>query len=288
MPFLPAGILEQVVKSSFIDEVNSLKPGNVSRYSPGHGMTAEDFVKSAEVSTPILCDASLSVGRRILKSVEATAEAVGSNTNLGMLLLFAPLIRAAELGADLHINLELVIDSLGPADTDLVFKAIRHARPAGLGDSEKYDVRADIDGTVTLKQVMVVAQDRDSVARQYATNFTGIFSDGLAYMRAFTERWGDIKWAVTGCYMEFLAAVADSHIIRKFGLPVAEQIRGEAIPVANILQKKDNPEHAFPMLMEFDEELKQKGINPGTSADLAAASLLVFRLLATAQGSGYK
>ena len=33
-------------------DVAALKPGNVHRYAPGHGMDVVDFEKSAEISAP--------------------------------------------------------------------------------------------------------------------------------------------------------------------------------------------------------------------------------------------
>ena len=84
--------------ASFIGEIEAFKPGNVSSYADGHNMTAEDFLISAEVSAPLLCEKNLGLGARILNCVKATKKSVSCNTNLGMLLLFAPIIMAAELG----------------------------------------------------------------------------------------------------------------------------------------------------------------------------------------------
>ena len=102
--------LEKIVMASFFGELEAFKPGNVSFYANGHNMTVDDFQKSAEASVPILCEINSSLGQRILNSVCATKDVVGCNTNLGMLLLFAPLIMAAEAGfrdrSELQKNLE--------------------------------------------------------------------------------------------------------------------------------------------------------------------------------------
>ena len=90
--------IESAVMASFIGEIEAFKPGNVSSYADGHNMTAEDFLISAEVSTPLLCEKNRSLGVRILNCVKATKKSVSCNTNLGMLLLFTPIIMAAELG----------------------------------------------------------------------------------------------------------------------------------------------------------------------------------------------
>ena len=80
-------------------EVMALKPGNVHVHAAGHGMTVEDFLRSAEASAPEIARSGTPVGERILRAVRATRSVVDCNTNLGILLLCAPLARAAELPA---------------------------------------------------------------------------------------------------------------------------------------------------------------------------------------------
>ena len=265
--------------SSFIAEVNALKPGNVSLYSEAHGMTVADFVKSAELTSPILCDTALSVGERVLECVRVTMSEVGCNTNLGMLLLFAPLLRAAELGvSSLQSNLSIVLHELDTKDTVCIFEAIRLAHPGGLGESEKYDVNKDLEDDISLYMAMMEAKDKDLIAKQYVTDFSDIFSSGLVHIEDFSVRWNSVQWSIVACYMGFMSEFPDSHIRRKFGLDLAEQIKRNAVLVAKALQDKDSPEDAAEMLMKFDMELKEKGVNPGTSADLTAASLLVYHL----------
>lgn len=266
--------------SSFITEVNALKPGNVSRYSEGHDMTVDDFVRSAELTIPILCDPALSVGERVLESVRATISGVGCNTNLGMLLLFAPLLRAAELGkSSFQSNLGDVLRGLDAKDAACIFEAIGHANPGGLGESKKYDVNKKLEDGITIQQAMMEAKNRDSVAKQYVTDFIDVFSMGCKCIGDFAVRWNSVEWAVVACYMRFMAEFPDSHIRRKFGLEVAEQIKINAVPIARAFHRNDSPEDGTEMLMKFDGELKEKGANPGTSADLTAASLLVFHLM---------
>ncbi len=75
-------------------DVASLKPGNVHVFADGHRMTVSDFSESARVSARYVADPTLTVGQRVRTGVEATFEAVGCNTNLGILLLCAPLALA--------------------------------------------------------------------------------------------------------------------------------------------------------------------------------------------------
>lgn len=76
-------------------ELEALKPGNVHRYAVGHGMTLADFETSAETLNQVFSRSKLTVGERIYRAVAATRGAVGCNTNLGIVLLAAPLAEAA-------------------------------------------------------------------------------------------------------------------------------------------------------------------------------------------------
>ena len=78
-----------------IEELEAPKPGNVGFASAGHGMTADDFVASARCTADVLGAPGLSLGERVLAAVSATRRAAGCNTNLGIVLLCAPLAQAA-------------------------------------------------------------------------------------------------------------------------------------------------------------------------------------------------
>jgi triphosphoribosyl-dephospho-CoA synthase len=57
-------------------------------------MTVEDFRISAQQSAEPITRAANGLGERIYYAVKATREAVGCNTNLGIILLCAPLLLA--------------------------------------------------------------------------------------------------------------------------------------------------------------------------------------------------
>lgn len=80
------------------DELRALKPGNVHDFADGHRMAVAQFETSAAASAGPLTSPGASVGERILGAIEATRAAVGVNTNLGIVLLSAPLAMAAEAG----------------------------------------------------------------------------------------------------------------------------------------------------------------------------------------------
>ena len=70
--------IELAVMESFRKDVEAFKPGNISFYSSGHDMIASDFIRSAEVSTPILCRRDFSLGERILRADTAVISAISA------------------------------------------------------------------------------------------------------------------------------------------------------------------------------------------------------------------
>jgi triphosphoribosyl-dephospho-CoA synthase len=271
-----------------LTEIEALKPGNVHAYAEGHGMTAGDFRESAWVAAEAIAQPDISVGLRIAAAVTATFEAVGTNTNLGIILLAAPLVHAAlsfERGGDANdarfrLRLFSVLGTLTVSDADFAFAAIRYANPAGLGSSSRHDVNRAAQAT--LLEAMREAANRDRIAWQYANGFEDVFAIGVATARAglarFAGRADAGAWAATQIYLAFLSRFPDSHIVRKHGSKAAEQVRKEAATVHESFMACAEPGTMEAPLLAFDSALKRRGFNPGTSADLTVAALLAASL----------
>jgi len=258
------------------DEIEAPKPGNVHIFADGHGMTVDDFLHSAEAAAPALCNPGVSVGARIFAAVEATSAAVGKNTNLGIILLCAPLAAAAEKGNGVLGNLKETLAGLTRADAADAFKAIVLAGPAGLGTSTRYDVRECAD--VTLLEAMREAAGRDRVAYQFAFDFSDVFGAGMeALLTARGKGWRP-PWPAASAYLAFLARFPDSHIARKNGREAAIRVQTEAAGIRKRFMNAVSPEACLQDLLTFDQRLKASGFNPGTSADLTVASLFTKRL----------
>jgi triphosphoribosyl-dephospho-CoA synthase len=273
-----ASRVEQAYLSACLAELMALKPGNVHAYAAGHRMTVADFEASARLSAPAIAAPDLTVGERMLAALRRTREAVSINTNLGILLLCAPLAHAAlqSAGRDLHQALHAVLEALTVDDAASAYEAIRLANPGGLGSSPRHDVRAPPH--VTLLEAMRIASDRDRIAAQYVTDFADVFGLGLGRLTAGRQRWREFEWAVSSAYLGFLGAFPDSHIQRKFGLETAEAIMLEARKFDTLLSGTADPRDILSDLQTFDSALKDKDINPGTSADLTVATLFVSNL----------
>ena len=269
--------IEAAFRWACLTELDAPKPGNVHAFADGHRMTVDEFVRSADAAAAPLSAQGARVGLRIHRAVMATFAAVGTNTNLGIILLCAPLAAAAERDAtNLRNALHQILQDLNVDDADLAFGSIVRAAPAGLGHSAQHDVFNP--ATVGLLQAMSEAANRDMVARQYATDFADIFDHGLPLFESVSRRRGEAKWATLATFLGFLSAFPDSHIARKFGAETARCVQGTALNFARMLQAAEQADQILPALLTWDSALKAKAVNPGTSADLTVATLFAHRL----------
>ena len=256
-------------------EVSAPKPGNVSPDRHFHDTRYEDFLASAAAIGPALATAgSRPLGVTIFAAVDATVRWTRSNTNLGIVLLLAPLARAAQMGSGaLRDRVRAVLAETTVADAVEVYAAIRRARPGGLGAAASEDVAAA--PSVRLRDAMALAAERDSVAREYATDFATTFGVGAPALRAARSSGLGGADATVQTYLRILAAIPDTHIARKLGREAAEAVSRRAREVeeaGGVLTEAGRQ-----ALEAFDAELRSptNARNPGTTADLTCAALFV-------------
>ena len=251
-------------QAACLAELDALKPGNVHAYAAGHRMAVADFTTSAAVSAPALARGGAGLGARVRDAVAATMAAVGQNTNLGILLLCAPLALAAERGT----TVAEVLAGLEPADAEGVFDAIRLANPGGLGRAGRHDVAAPAPDS--LVAAMQEAAPRDRIARAYTDGFADLVRVGLPALAAAREKDLEPAWCTTAVHLAYLQAFPDSHVARKHGADRAEAVRSEAVEALTGLDLRARP---VERLLALDAAWKAAGINPGTSADFTVATL---------------
>lgn len=255
-------------------DMQALKPGNVGIHSGSDELVAEDFLQSAKVSAEPLAQPNLELGERIWQAVQATHEAVGTNTNLGIILLLAPLMQAMlENGTQqsLESSIVAILEKSTVEDAIQVYRAIRLAEPGGMGSKDNQDLFEE--PTVSLLNTMKIAASWDRIADQYSNKFHDIFHFGMLRYDALLAQWGDERWATTGLFLGYLARFPDSLIERKYGVLKAREISDMIIPLEKELCRSDLPGRYEPQLLEIDGHLKRDRINPGTTADLTVASI---------------
>lgn len=254
----------ECVQFACILEATARKPGNVHRFQDFDDLTYLDFLVSAAVIAPILeKTVELGVGPAVLQAVTATRKVVKTNSNLGIILLLAPLA-AVPRNRDIRTGVTEVLDRLTIEDARAVFEAIRLADPGGLGAAPQQDVREE--PTLPLREIMRLAARRDLVACQYANGYRELFDFGVAQLTALSTHFRHLETAIVYCHLYLLDNLLDTHIVRKCGIEEAVEVSrraSEARTGANI--------------SEFDAWLRADGHrrNPGATADLVCASLFV-------------
>jgi triphosphoribosyl-dephospho-CoA synthase len=267
---LPIGLCAQL---ACIWEATARKPGNVHRYADFADLTYLDLLQSAAAIAPVLNTASFfGVGKIVLEAVKATHRVAPTNTNLGIVLLLTPLA-AVPPSEDLRSGLPRVLDRLDVADARMAYEAIRLAAAGGLGRVAEQDIREE--PTKSLREVMVLAAERDFIARQYANGFHEVLHDGVPALRRGLEKTRSLENAIIYDHLHLLASYPDSLIVRKRGLAEAEEASSRARSVLAL----DWPTggESQQALNEFDGWLRADGHsrNPGTTADLVTACLFV-------------
>ena len=267
-------------------EVNAPKPGNVSRLSAFADATYEHFLASAvAIGTPLGTAGERPLGETIHACIRATRWWTRTNTNLGIVLLLAPIARAAaHAGAtrlaidttDLRAAVASVLANTTIADARDVYAANRLATPGGRGAVDSQDVAEE--PTVTLREAMQLAVDRDDIAREYVTDFESTFEIAVpALETALNARlgWDD---AVVEAFLTLLATRPDTHIARRGGLALAAAVSSQARAVLG--EGGVRTERGRAAVARLDESLRSSDnlANPGTTADLTAAAIFVVLL----------
>lgn len=252
-------------------EVTARKPGNVHRFRDFDDVSYFDFVLSASaIADPLDHVRVIGVGEAVLRAVEATRRLVATNTNLGMILLLAPL---AGVAADepLTTGVLPVLRETTRDDARWVYRAIRLAMPGGLGVVDAEDVVGE--PTVTLLESMRLAAGRDLVARQYANGYLEVFRVALPALRSSLGEGRPLETAIVASALALLAGHPDTLIARKRGVVEAHEASRRAAEVL-ALGWPVAPA-GLALLEDFDLWLRAEGHsrNPGATADLVTAAL---------------
>jgi triphosphoribosyl-dephospho-CoA synthase len=270
-------LLGRQVELACLLEVAAAKPGNITPAHDFSDTTYADMVRSALALGPVFAHRrarARGVGQLIADGVDATARVAPTNTNLGIVLMFAPLVRAqATRTADetLRAATERILAALDRDAAAAAFAAIARASPGGLGDAPEHDVRAPAQ--VSLREAMAAAAHRDSVAAEYMTGYAIVFDTALPVLTEELGRGSATLQAIVSLYMRLLASRPDTLIARKAGVAAAEAVSAAARAVLE----------GTGSLAGFDASLRTPDhrLNPGTTADLVAATLLAALLSGT-------
>lgn len=280
------------------------KPGNVHRTADYGETTFEQFIASSIAIGPDLLEVAkkgfmagkgkinlpnIGIGKAIKSSVENTMRwQRNGNTNLGAVLLLVPLTAAAgmTLGRDnkiemkkLRANLSIVLKSTTTSDAINVYDAILIAGPGGLGRIKEFDVTNGASKVrikkerVSLYEIMRISSGWDNVSREWATDMQITFEFGYPLVKKLYRRTKNMNKTTVQTFLEILSKYPDTFIQRTRGKKIAERTSERA---REIIEKGGMlTEDGRDLVARFDSELREDDINPGTTADLTASSLML-------------
>src|SRR5215208_4284700 len=255
-------------------EVAAEKPGNITPSHDFHDTSYEDMVRSAIAVGPELARAGeRGVGETVLAVVEASRRVAPANTNLGIALVLAPLVKAALDGGPLRARLGATLRALDVADARAAYAAIHRSGSGGLHERVEHDVRSE--PTVGLREAMASAAERDSVASEYVTDYALTFETGVPALVAALGDGLAVREAIVELHLRLLDQAPDTLIARKGGPDAAARVSaGARLVLAAGGVRTAAGRRA---LRSFDASLREpaNALNPGTTADLETATLFV-------------
>ncbi|MFB6136580.1 MAG: triphosphoribosyl-dephospho-CoA synthase [Halobacteriaceae archaeon] len=250
------------------------KPGNADRERDLPDLHFEQFLAGAVGARDGL-EAAAGDGRlgaAFETAVAGMADAAGTNTQFGCLLLLVPLVRTAATGDLTPDRADEVVGGTTVEDAADFYRAFEHTDvavgdpPAGMADLDVRRGAAAVpavrERSVTLYDVLAASADRDGNAAQWASGFEDVFETA----GRIREGDGPLTDRAARAFLDRLAAEPDTLVRTEHGEAVAEEVRRRAADLRGADEVA---------VREFAAELVERGVNPGTTADHVCAALYV-------------
>ncbi|AZH27212.1 triphosphoribosyl-dephospho-CoA synthase [Haloplanus aerogenes] len=261
-----------------LEVASTPKPGNVDRHRDHADLRFEHFLTGAVGSRPGLelaerveGDDPPSIGDAFDRAVRGMSQQSGGNTQFGCLLLLVPLVRAASTDHLSPEGLTAVVEATTVDDAAAFYRAFEHVDVAvgdPPADASALDVRRGADAVpalrdrgLTLADVMAMSADRDGNAAEWISGFERTFA---AADRVVVDD-DPLTDRLARAFLDLLAERPDTLVAVEHGQERAKEVSREAAAV------RDDLDAAEALAERFLDE----GINPGTTADLTAATAFV-------------
>jgi len=266
--------VENAQLALLLEVASTPKPGNVDRAREYPDLRFEHFLAGAvgaREGLAGLADPDRPFGAAFEQAVAGMSQQSGGNTQFGAILLLAPLVRAVARGDPLPDGASTVVDGSTVDDAVAFYAAFDHVDVAvdePPADADDLDVRLGSDAEpalrerdLTLADVLALSAERDGVAAEWV----GGFERTVAAAAAIESRDGPVTDRAAWAYLDLLAAEVDTFVVTQHDGETARAVRDRAQAVT------DGDE----AVEAFARDLVDRGINPGTTADLIAGGLFV-------------
>ena len=246
----------------------------------------------------------IKLGKLIKTAVIETNKWIANNTNLGIVMLLTPISAAAGMigsledsneniggsnnsidkgcskGTDitnLRKNIGLIMDSTTPDDAVNLYDAINIADAGGMGERDELDVGSDaakdelIEKGINMFDVLDISAEWDMLSYELTNKMPVTFETGFPVFRSVKSDY-DINKATVQTFLTILSKYPDTLISRKYGEEKAKAVSNGAQAV---LDKGGILTDGLGLVEKFDDKLVKNKLNPGTTADLTASSIMV-------------
>ncbi len=274
----PDQISQCAVAAMLIELSSGPKPGNVDRCHDFEDITFQHFLVSAISAYPAFRKAAASEGRIGQLLLDAVMSwrfwKVPGNTHFGSLVLMIPLIIAAgRCGEKIDLLEEELTKTLRETNVDdaLNFYAAFELAGVRVADVSKFSLRDPAwreklkSQEKILLDLMNLSRGHDLIAREWSSGYKKSFQ--IADRLAEKVKSLGLAEGVVRTYLEALSEEPDSLVLTKFGEKKAKEVSFRA--------KLALEDETLTSAIKLDRELLDEDVNPGSTADLIAASLLI-------------
>lgn len=294
---LDPDLVAKIAQIASVLEVSGYpKPGNVHRTQDFEDMVFEDFLISGIVVGDVMKKAAekgakykdkpdslykIGLGELIKEAVEETNKWIANNTNLGIIMLLTPLSAAAGMTDNflkLRDNIDKIMRATTSKDALNLYDSINIADAGGMGERDELDVGSEkakeelLKNEINMFQVLDISSEWDMLSFELTNQMPVTFEVGFPLFKNVKMNYG-INKATIQTFLTILSEFPDTLISRKYGVNVAMEVLNDAKNILNtggILN-----EEGYKLLKNFDQTLISKKLNPGTTADLTASSIMV-------------
>jgi triphosphoribosyl-dephospho-CoA synthase len=251
-------------------EASVPKPGNASPSQDVEGVRYTDVVLSALVMEPKYREACLRGARRSPTLMDLLHEGVKGTERfsiLGTALLLLPLAYSSpgsEDVRDLTMRAGQLVRTLSQEDWKWFRKVLLEISPSYLGKEDRMDYREE---NLRMGEVLQWSTNVDEVSREMVRGYPLSME---VYRILKRGECGSFVKDVQSAFIYLLSVEPDGLIVRKRGGRVALQVS----KMASKLSKCPKDEE----LEAFNSYLKERGLNPGSTADLIASGIALYEL----------